>query len=133
MAFSDTYYYCTLYLQHNEVAAVQPPPVVQYSQSHSANNGAEHYSHVDSPIRQPDSHGSEHSQPAIDPQYNTHYSSHPDTRYPPHPDYRFPARTDRPYIPVQPERYPIPPVLRPSTPIHQPEDHVHTSGPGVSL
>lgn len=130
--FSDMYYCCTLYLQNNEVAAVQPPPVVHYSQSHSANNGAEQYSHVvDTPVQQPESHGSEHSQPGVDTQYNTHYSSHPDTRYPPQPDHRSP-HTDHQYIPVQPERYPNTPIHRPSIPVHQPESHEHASGPGVS-
>ncbi|KAL0184749.1 hypothetical protein M9458_020445, partial [Cirrhinus mrigala] len=34
----------------NEVAAVQPPPVVHYSQDHTANNGAEQISPPHPPI-----------------------------------------------------------------------------------
>lgn len=117
----------------NEVAAVQPPPVVLYpqSQDQSPNNGAEHYSQggaATRPIEPPP------RQPAEDPR-----PPRPDTRYPPQyeprfPDPRYPPQTDGRYNPVQPEnRYPVTPQRRPNPPPPQPAGHVHTSGPGLHL
>uniref|UniRef100_A0A4W4H4M6 FZ domain-containing protein n=1 Tax=Electrophorus electricus TaxID=8005 RepID=A0A4W4H4M6_ELEEL len=127
----------------NEVAAVQPPPVVHYSQGHSASSGAEHFAHSESasrpiepPARQPtEKHVREPPPPApLDPRYDPRYSSHPDTRYQPQPqpDPRYQPQPDPRYIPMQPDRYPVTPARRPNLPVHQPEGHMHTSGPGVS-
>lgn len=121
-------------LQDNEVAAVEPPPVVLYSPD--SNSGA---FQPESPV-QPEPHPPAHHKPP-DP-YSQH-PTHPDTRY--HPDPRYPAPTDPRYPSYtdrgnQPDgratqdwptyqRYPLttpqrPPV--PETPVHR-----HTSGPGV--
>ncbi|XP_026861492.2 collagen type XVIII alpha 1 chain a isoform X1 [Electrophorus electricus] len=128
----------------NEVAAVQPPPVVHYSQGHSASSGAEHFAHSESasrpiepPARQPtEKHVREPPPPApLDPRYDPRYSSHPDTRYQPQPqpDPRYQPQPDPRYIPMQPDRYPVTPARRPNLPVHQPEGHMHTSGPGLHL
>lgn len=107
--------------QDNEVAAVQPPPVVHYSQDHTANNGAEQISPPHPPIEFP----------RREPENRN--PNPPDSRY---PDPRYPPYTD----PVQPHRYPVHPERNPSTParhpshsVNQPEGHVHTSGPGLHL
>lgn len=134
----------------NEVAAVQPPPVVNYpqSQDHSANNGAEHFSqggsaihHIKPPPRKP----VEIPRPAKpenrnpDPRYPPQY----DPRYPPQTDAKYPPQTDGRYSHVQPEnryptqpesRFPVTPQRRPiPLPVPQPAGHLHTSGPGLHL
>lgn len=115
-----------MFLQDNEVAAVQPPPVIQYSQDHTANNGAEQISPPHNPVELP--RESENRNPS------TPDSSYPDPRYVPQPDPRYPPHTDSRYnsghLPI---RFPVTPARRPSPPANQPEGHTHTSGPGVSL
>lgn len=116
---------CWLFLQDNEVAAVQPPPVVHYSQDHTANNGAEQISPPHQPIEFPRSEPENRNPNPPDSRY-------PDPRYPPYTDSRYnPVQPEIRY-PVQPERNPITPARRPSPPVNQPEGHTHTSGPGVS-
>lgn len=116
---------CWLFLQDNEVAAVQPPPVVHYSQDHTANNGAEQISPPHQPIEFPRSEPENRNPNPPDSRY-------PDPRYPPYTDNRYnPVQPEIRY-PVQPERNPITPARRPSPPVNQPEGHTHTSGPGVS-
>lgn len=109
----------------NEVAAVEPPPVVPYSQDHTANNGAEQISPPHQPVDLP----RENPSPP-----ETFY---PEPQYPPLPDSRYPPNTDSRYdsgqSPIRyPERYPVTP-RRPSPPVNQPEGHTHTSGPGLHL
>ncbi len=111
--------------QDNEVAAVQPPPVVHYSQDHTANNGAEQISPPHPPIEFP-RREPENRNP------NPPDSRYPDPRYPPNTDNRYTDPVQPHRYPVQPERNPITPARRPSPPVNQPEGHVHTSGPGVS-
>lgn len=132
----------------NEVAAVQPPPVVNYpqSQDHSANNGAEQFSQggaATNPIVPPPRQPIEIPRPAQpnnrDPREPPQY----DPRYPSQTDPRYPPQTDGRYIPVQPEnryptqperRYHITPQRQPvPPPVPQPAGHVHTSGPGLHL
>lgn len=116
---------CWLFLQDNEVAAVQPPPVVHYSQDHTANNGAEQISPPHQPIEFPRNEPESRNPNPPDSRY-------PDPRYPPYTDNRYnPVQPEIRY-PVQPERNPITPARRPSPPVNQPEGHTHTSGPGVS-
>lgn len=127
-------------LQENEVAAVEPPPVVLYSPDSNTDT-----SQPESPV-QPDPHPPIHhkpqdpySQQPTDPDPH----NHPDPRYPAPTDPRYPSYTERinrpdgrysghttqerPTYPYH--RYPVttprrPPV--PETPVHR-----HTSGPGV--
>lgn len=128
----------TCRLQENEVAAVEPPPVVLYSTDSNTPQ-------PESPV-QPDPHPPIHHKPQ-DP--HSQQPTHPDPHY--HPDPRYPAPTDprypsyterinrpdgrysshttqeRPTYPYH--RYPVttprrPPV--PETPVHR-----HASGPGV--
>lgn len=122
----------TCRLQDNEVAAVEPPPVVLYSPD--SNTGASQ------PV-QPDPHPPTHHKPQ-DP-YSQH-PTHPDARY--HPDPRYPAPTD-PRYPSYTERvnrpdgrysthttqerptYPFTTPRRPPAPENP--VHRHASGPGV--
>lgn len=112
-------------LQDNEVAAVEPPPVVPYSQDHTANNGAEQISPPHQPIELP--RESENRNPSP-PE-----TLYPEPQYPPQPDPRYPPNTDSRYDYRYPERYPVTPPRRPNPPVIQAEGHTHTSGPGVSL
>uniref|UniRef100_A0A667Z6W2 Collagenase NC10/endostatin domain-containing protein n=1 Tax=Myripristis murdjan TaxID=586833 RepID=A0A667Z6W2_9TELE len=122
-------------MKDNEVAEVQPPPVILYpqSQDQSHNNGAGHYSQSNPatrPIEPP-------PQRPIEPPRRE--PSNPDPRYPPRYDPRFPVprysgHTDGRLNPAQPEnRYPVTPQRRPNPPVPQPAGHVHTSGPGLHL
>lgn len=122
---------CQTRLQENNIAAVEPPPVVLYSPD--SNTGA---AQPESPVHRPHDPYSQH------PTYpDPHY--HPDPRYPAPSDPRYPSYTeranrpegrysshttqDRPTYPYQ--RYPLTTPRRPpapETPVHR-----HTSGPGV--
>lgn len=113
------------HLKENEVAEVQPPPVILYpqSQDQSHNNGAGHYSQggpVVQPIEPP-------PQPPVDPRYPPQY----DPRF---PDSRHTGQTDGRLATQQTEnRYPVTPQRRPSRPVPQPAGHVETSGSAVSI
>uniref|UniRef100_A0A8C5AJP8 Thrombospondin-like N-terminal domain-containing protein n=1 Tax=Gadus morhua TaxID=8049 RepID=A0A8C5AJP8_GADMO len=104
----------------NEVAEVQPPPVVIYTQSQDQSHHQQ-----ETPRR-------EHA-PQPDPRYPPHY----DPRF---PDPRYPGQTAEranppPPPPQQPEvRHPVTarrPHVPPAAP--KPAAHVHTSGPGLHL
>ncbi|XP_056144842.1 collagen type XVIII alpha 1 chain a [Lampris incognitus] len=121
--------------QDNEVAEVQPPPVIIYTQSQdqSHNNGAGHYSQggaATHPIEPPP------YQPVEIPRREP---VNPDPRYPPQynprfQDPRYTGQTDGRLNPSQPEnRYPVTPQRRPNLPEPQPAGHVHASGPGLHL
>lgn len=109
----------------NEVAEVQPPPVVLYpqAQDESQNNGAGHYSQGGSavlPIEPP-------PHPPVEPRYPSQY----DPRF---PDPRNTGQTDGRLATKQTEnRYPVTPQWRPNPPVPQPGGHVHTSGSGLHL
>uniref|UniRef100_A0A8C9XA11 Collagen type XVIII alpha 1 chain a n=1 Tax=Sander lucioperca TaxID=283035 RepID=A0A8C9XA11_SANLU len=109
----------------NEVAEVQPPPVILHpqSQDQSQNNGAGHYSqggHAIRPIEPP-------PQPPVDPRYPPQY----DPRF---PDPRHTGQTDgRPATQQAENRYPITPQRRPSTPVPQPAGHSDPSASGLHL
>lgn len=105
----------------NEVAEVQPPPVIVYpqSQDQSQNNGAGHYSDSGSVIRpiEPPPH-----QP-VDPRYPPQY----DPRF---PDTRHTGHTDSSLATHQTEnRYPVTPQRRPHP---NPHLHLETAVSGVS-
>ncbi|KAF0026136.1 hypothetical protein F2P81_020873 [Scophthalmus maximus] len=110
----------------NEVAEVQPPPVILYPQSQDQshnNNGAGHYSQGGSAIRpiEPPPH------PPVDPVYPPQY----DPRF---PDPRQTGQTDgRPATQKTEHRYPVTPQRRPSLPLPQPFGHVDVSGSGLHL
>lgn len=117
------YYLIFVFSQENEVAEVQPPPVILYpqSQDQSHNNGAGHYSQSSPVIRplEPPLHLPE------DPKPPPHY----DPRF---PDPRHTGHTDQTLVTQRVEsRYPVTPQRRPSPPLPQPGGHGHT-GSGVS-
>lgn len=106
----------------NEVAEVQPPPVIVYpqSQDQSQNNGAGHYSDSGSVIRpiEPPPH-----QP-VDPRYPPQY----DPRF---PDTRHTGHTDSSLATHQTEnRYPVTPQRRPHP---NPHLHLETAVSGLHL
>lgn len=108
----------------NEVAEVQPPPVILYpqsqDQSQSHSNGAGHYSQGASirPIQPP-------PHPPVDPRYPPHYDPRfPDTRHTGQTDGRLATQQTEDRYPVTPQRRPSPPVLQP---------HVDTAGSGLHL
>uniref|UniRef100_A0A8D3D870 Thrombospondin-like N-terminal domain-containing protein n=1 Tax=Scophthalmus maximus TaxID=52904 RepID=A0A8D3D870_SCOMX len=113
-------------VMENEVAEVQPPPVILYPQSQDQshnNNGAGHYSQGGSAIRpiEPPPH------PPVDPVYPPQY----DPRF---PDPRQTGQTDgRPATQKTEHRYPVTPQRRPSLPLPQPFGHVDVSGSGLHL
>uniref|UniRef100_A0A8C3A675 Collagen alpha-1(XVIII) chain n=1 Tax=Cyclopterus lumpus TaxID=8103 RepID=A0A8C3A675_CYCLU len=113
------------HLKENEVAEVQPPPVILYpqSQDQSHNNGAGHYSQGGSAIRpiEPPPH------PPVDPRYPPQY----DPRF---PDPRRTGQTDGRLATQQTEnRYPVTPQRRPSPPVAQPVSHVEPSESGLHI
>lgn len=139
-----------LYQQGNEVAAVEPPPVVPYS--------PDHHSHIDfqSPPdshsqSQPDGHHPTHTEPRYPSNPDPRYTTHPDPRYQPDPRYpaqtdpRFPSYTERQNQPdgrysvhttqdrpAHPDsRYAVTPQRRPPPPVPHIPVHHHASGPGV--
>lgn len=100
----------------NEVAEVQPPPVVLYpqSQDQSHNNGAGHYSQSGSVIRpiEPPPH------PPADPRYPPKYEPRfPDVRHPGQTDGRLATQHTENRYPVTPHRRPSPPVPQPAVPV----------------
>lgn len=120
----------------NEVAAVEPPPVVSYSPDHHSNI------HPLLPA-QPDHHHPFQPDPRYYP--NFHHPSQPDPHYPAPTDPRFPSYTDRinqpdgrytqdrtyypdSRYPVTPQRPPYRPTSAAQGPVHH-----HTSGPGLHL
>lgn len=109
----------------NEVAEVQPPPVIQYpqSQDQSHNNGAGHYSQGGSSIRPIEPP----PRPPVDPRYPAQYDPRfPDPRHTGETDGRLATRpTDN--------RHPVTPQRRPSPPVAQPAGNLDTSGPGLHL
>lgn len=112
-------------LKENEVAEVQPPPVILYPQSgdESQNNGAGHYSQGGSSIRPIEPP----PQPPVEPRYPPQY----DPRF---PDPRRTGQTDGGLATRQTEnRYPVTPQRRPSPPVVHPVGHVDTSVSGVSI
>lgn len=121
-----TFIFKSFHLQENEVAEVQPPPVIAYpqSQDQSHNNGAGHYSQGGSavhPIEPP-------PQPPAEPRYPPQYE-------PRFPDPRQTGHTDgRLATPQTDNRHPVTPQRRPSPPVPQPGGHSHTgtSATGVS-
>ncbi|KAF3857459.1 hypothetical protein F7725_009318 [Dissostichus mawsoni] len=139
------------YFQGNEVAAVEPPPVVPYSPHHTDPSVHDSQRQPESPYpSNPDPRYPSHPDPRYpsnpDPRYQ------PDPRFPPPTDPRFPSYTDRlnqpdgrvsvntaqerpaypdsryadPRYAVTPQRRPPPRV--PHTPVHH-----HTSGAGLHL
>ncbi|CAB1426641.1 unnamed protein product [Pleuronectes platessa] len=109
----------------NEVAEVQPPPVIHYpqSQDQSHNNGAGHYSQGGSAIRPIEPP----PQPAVDPVYPPRY----DPRF---PDPRQTGQTDGRLPPQSTDnRYPVTPQRRPSPDLPQPGGHVDGSGSGLHI
>ncbi|KAI9535111.1 hypothetical protein NQZ68_007200 [Dissostichus eleginoides] len=107
----------------NEVAEVQPPPVIVYpdTQDQSQNNGAGHYSHggpVIRPIEPP-------PQPPVKPRYPPQYDPRfPDPRQTGHTDGRFvPHQTDNRYS-VTPRR-PSPPIPQPAVPVEPSASGLH--------
>lgn len=107
----------------NEVAEVQPPPVIVYpdTQDQSQNNGAGHYSHggpVIRPIEPP-------PQPPVNPRYPPQYDPRfPDPRQTGHTDGRFiPHQTDNRYS-VTPRR-PSPPIPQPAVPVEPSASGLH--------
>lgn len=95
--------------QENEVAAVQPPPVVHYEPENNPNSGAERLANS----------GPE-NQPLQPPPHRPEVPNNP--RYPSNPDPRYPE--------TRPHHHP---QHRPSPPEPQPAAHEHTSGPGLHL
>lgn len=98
----------------NEVAEVQPPPVIQYpqSQDQSHNNGAGHYSQGGSSIRPIEPPPRPPVEPRYPPQYDPRF---PDPRHTGQTDGRpAPKHTDNRY-PVTPQRPPSQPVLQPGS------------------
>lgn len=122
--FTDCFlWFMNFNLKENEVAEVQPPPVILYPQSHdqSHNNGAGHYSQGGSVIRpiEPPPH------PPVDPRYPPQY----DPRF---PDPRHTGQTDGRLATHHTEnRYPVTP-RRPSPPVPQPAGRVDPPASGVS-
>ncbi|KAG5834027.1 hypothetical protein ANANG_G00282300 [Anguilla anguilla] len=95
--------------QENEVAAVQPPPVVHYEPENNPNSGAERLANS----------GPE-NQPLQPPPQRPEVPNNP--RYPSNPDPRYPE--------TRPHHHP---QHRPRPPEPQPAAHEHTSGPGLHL
>ena len=126
MTFTDClmFYSCYFSLKENEVAEVQPPPVILYpqSQDQSQSNGAGHYSQGGSSIRPIEPP----PQPPVEPRYPPQY----DPRF---PDPRHTGQTDGGLDTEQPEkRYLVTRQRRPSPPVVHPVGHADTSGSGVS-
>lgn len=136
-------------LQENEVAAVEPPPVILYSPEHRSNVST-HESQPASPVQpephQPNLYQPTHPKPEEpyprqptnpDPRYqpNPRYPVPTDPRYPSYterlnqPDGRYSIHTtqERPTYPYS--RYPVTTPRRP--PVPEIPVHRHTSGPGV--
>ncbi|XP_034077359.1 collagen type XVIII alpha 1 chain a isoform X1 [Gymnodraco acuticeps] len=107
----------------NEVAEVQPPPVIVYpdTQDQSQNNGAGHYSHGGPVIRPIEPS----SQPPVNPRYPPQYDPRfPDPRQTGHTDGRFvPHQTDNRYS-VTPRR-PSPPIPQPAVPAEPSASGLH--------
>ncbi|KAK1165527.1 hypothetical protein AOXY_G14088 [Acipenser oxyrinchus oxyrinchus] len=109
----------------NEVAAVQPPPVVHYSQGHSPNSGAGHISHNEPVNRQPEQKPHWPHPPHQPDQGHVVYPSTPERQ----PAGRNPAKPEFSY-----PSYPSPPQRRPSQPENtQPAGHEHGTGPALHL
>lgn len=151
--------YHTYYFKVNEVAAVEPPPVVPYSPNHQSNTDT--FAHNSQ--RQPEVHPDSGHRPDLN--HPTHpgprYPSNPDSQYPTHPnpdaryqpdpqypapkDPRFPSYSDRlnqpdsrysVYTTQERPAYPdtrnaVTPQRRPPPPLPQSPVHHHTSGPAV--
>ncbi|XP_058475540.1 collagen type XVIII alpha 1 chain a isoform X2 [Solea solea] len=103
----------------NEVAEVQPPPVILYpqSQDQSQNNGAGHYSQGGSSIRPIEPPPRPPTDPRFPPQYDPRF-----------PDPRHTGHTDGTLVTERTEnRFPVTPQRRPSVPLPQPGVHVHTA------
>lgn len=114
-------------LKENEVAEVQPPPVILYphSQDQSHNNGASHYSQggpaiqpIEPPPQPPVDNNNNNYPPRYEPRF-------PETRHSGHTDGRSGTQVDNQHS-VTPQRPPNPPVL-------QPVGNVETSASAVSI
>lgn len=117
--------FCLVDLKENEVAEVQPPPVILYpqSQDQSQSNGAGHYSQGAPVIRpiEPPLH------PPVDPIYPPQYD-------PSFPDIGHTGQTDRNLATQHTEgRYPETPLRRTNPPVSEPGVHVDTFHSVVSI
>uniref|UniRef100_A0A4W5N2M0 Uncharacterized protein n=1 Tax=Hucho hucho TaxID=62062 RepID=A0A4W5N2M0_9TELE len=107
--------------QGNELAAVDPPPVVYYQPDQPSNTATEQPPRQLDPHQpQPEGHhpvypdprNPTHPDPRYPAQPDPRYPAQPDPRYPAHPDPRYPAQPD-PRYPAQPDpRYPAQPDPR---------------------
>uniref|UniRef100_A0A3P8NLQ9 Thrombospondin-like N-terminal domain-containing protein n=1 Tax=Astatotilapia calliptera TaxID=8154 RepID=A0A3P8NLQ9_ASTCA len=109
----------------NEVAEVQPPPVILYpqSQDQSQNNGAGHYSEGFTLIKPIEPPAPTPADPRYFPKYDPRF---PDQTHTGHTDGRFANQQTESRFPVTPQRQPVPPVLEPA-------GHFDIQGSGLHL